>query len=156
MEEASVLQTSAVEGSRTTLDESVMPPPSSQRGLKRKAQDTEPALPVSTDVTLCRILKQMHINTNLFTHMTFIRCAFTLFGLLLTTFFVVQMGALDQQQEPQQLQGSRASNVPQQLEPSAVELPPEETTNISQLIELDLLGDKDKKKNDDDSDEEVS
>ena len=48
MEEASVLQTSAVEGSRTTLDESVMPPPSSQRGLKRKAQDTEPALPVST------------------------------------------------------------------------------------------------------------
>lgn len=60
MEEASVLQTSAVEGSRTTLDESVMPPPSSQRGLKRKAQDTEPALPVSTDVTLCKILKQMH------------------------------------------------------------------------------------------------
>ncbi len=52
MEEASVLQTSAVEGSRTTLDESVMPPPSSQRGLKRKAQDTEPALPVSTDAPL--------------------------------------------------------------------------------------------------------
>lgn len=64
------------------------------------------------------------------------------------------MGALDQQQEPQQLQGSQASNVPQQLEPSSVDLPPEETTNISQLIELDLLGDK--KKNDDDSDEEVS
>uniref|UniRef100_A0A3Q4H2S2 RAD21 cohesin complex component b n=1 Tax=Neolamprologus brichardi TaxID=32507 RepID=A0A3Q4H2S2_NEOBR len=87
MEEASVLQTSAVEGSRTTLDESVMPPPSSQRGLKRKAQDTEPALP---------------------------------------------------------------------LEASTVEVPPEETTttNISQLIELDLLTDKDKKKNDDDSDEE--
>lgn len=52
MEEASVLQTSAVEGSRTTLDESVMPPPSSQPGLKRKAQDTEPALPVSTGVPL--------------------------------------------------------------------------------------------------------
>lgn len=66
------------------------------------------------------------------------------------------MGALDQQQEQQQLQGSRASNVPQQLEPSTVDLPPEETTNISQLIELDLLCDKDKKKNDDDSDEEVS
>uniref|UniRef100_I3JJM8 RAD21 cohesin complex component b n=1 Tax=Oreochromis niloticus TaxID=8128 RepID=I3JJM8_ORENI len=82
MEEASVLQTSAVEGSRTTLDESVMPPPSSQRGLKRKAQDTEPALP--------------------------------------------------QQQQQQQQQGSRPSN----------------------LIELDLLTDKDKKKNDDDSDEE--
>ncbi|KAM3858089.1 RAD21 cohesin complex component b isoform 3-T3 [Diretmus argenteus] len=45
MEEPSVLQASAMEGSRTTLDESVMPPPSSQRGLKRKAQDTEPALP---------------------------------------------------------------------------------------------------------------
>ncbi|XP_073340320.1 double-strand-break repair protein rad21 homolog A-like [Pagrus major] len=99
MEEASVLQTSAVEGSRTTLDESVMPPPSSQRGLKRKSQDTEPALPA---------------------------------------------------QPPQ---GSSASNVSQQLEPTNVELPPEETTNISQLIELDLLGDKDKKK-DDDSDEE--
>ncbi|XP_051246236.1 RAD21 cohesin complex component b [Dicentrarchus labrax] len=103
MEEASVLQTSAVEGSRTTLDESVMPPPSSQPGLKRKAQDTEPALP---------------------------------------------MGALDQQQQQQQQQG------PQQLEPSNVDLPQEETTNISQLIELDLLGDKDKKKNDDDSDED--
>lgn len=50
MEEASALQTSAVEGSRTTLDESVMPPPSSQRGLKRKSQDTEPALPVSSHV----------------------------------------------------------------------------------------------------------
>ncbi|XP_041811728.1 double-strand-break repair protein rad21 homolog A-like [Chelmon rostratus] len=100
MEEANALQTSAVEGSRTTLDESVMPPPSSQRGLKRKAQDTEPALP------------------------------------------------------PQEPQGSRGSNVSQQLEPSNVDLPPEETTNISQLIELDLLGDKDKKKNDDDSDEE--
>lgn len=51
MEEANALQTSAVEGSRTTLDESVMPPPSSQRGLKRKAQDTEPALPVSPGVS---------------------------------------------------------------------------------------------------------
>ncbi|XP_070778051.1 RAD21 cohesin complex component b [Enoplosus armatus] len=98
MEEASVLQTSAVEGSRTTLDESVMPPPSSQLALKRKAQDTEPALPPQSE--------------------------------------------------------SRASNVSEQLEASNVDLPPEETTNISQLIELDLLGDKDKKKTDDDSDEE--
>ncbi|KAM6974196.1 RAD21 cohesin complex component b [Tautogolabrus adspersus] len=106
MEEASALQTSAVEGSRTSLDESVMPPPS-QRGLKRKAQDTEPALP---------------------------------------------MGALDQQQQ-QQPQVSTASSVSQQLETSSVDLPPEET-NISQLIELDLLCDKDRKKNDDDSDEE--
>lgn len=68
-------------------------------------------------------------------------------------FSCVKMGALDQQQEPQQLHG--ASSTLQQLEPSAVELPPEEAANISQLIELDLLGDKDKKKTDDDSDEEV-
>ncbi|XP_056275768.1 double-strand-break repair protein rad21 homolog A-like [Pseudoliparis swirei] len=99
VEEASVLQTSAVEGSRTTLDELVMPPPSPQRGLKRKAQDTEPALP---------------------------------------------MGTLDQQQPP------GPTNVSQQLEASSVDLPPEET--ISQMIELDLLGDK--KKNDDSDDEE--
>uniref|UniRef100_A0A3P8TQB2 RAD21 cohesin complex component b n=1 Tax=Amphiprion percula TaxID=161767 RepID=A0A3P8TQB2_AMPPE len=94
MEEANVLQTAAVEGSRTSLDEAVMPPPSSQRGLKRKVQETEPALPVRIPV--------------------------------------------DQQQ----------------IDSSAVDLPPEETTNISQLIELDLLADKDKKKSDEDSDEE--
>ncbi|XP_020356179.1 double-strand-break repair protein rad21 homolog A [Oncorhynchus kisutch] len=48
LEEPSVLQASAMEGSRTTLDESVMPPPSSMHGQKRKAQDTEPALPMGT------------------------------------------------------------------------------------------------------------
>ncbi|XP_034066236.1 double-strand-break repair protein rad21 homolog A-like isoform X1 [Gymnodraco acuticeps] len=101
MEEANVLQTSAVEGSRTTLDESIMPPPSSQRGLKRKAEDTEPALP--------------------------------------------------QQQQQQQLQ---LESQQQQQESSSVDLPPEESTNISQMIELDLLCDKDRKKDDDDSDEE--
>lgn len=96
MEEASALQTSAMEGSRT-MDDAVMAPPATQRGLKRKAQDSEPALP---------------------------------------------LGALEQQQgtgEVTQLEGS--------------ELPPEEPS-ISQLIELDLLNDKDKKKNDDDSDDE--
>uniref|UniRef100_A0A671RSE0 RAD21 cohesin complex component n=1 Tax=Sinocyclocheilus anshuiensis TaxID=1608454 RepID=A0A671RSE0_9TELE len=41
LEESSVLQASAMEGSRTTLDESVMPPPSGPRGQKRKAQDTD-------------------------------------------------------------------------------------------------------------------
>ncbi|KAJ8409846.1 hypothetical protein AAFF_G00219050 [Aldrovandia affinis] len=46
MEEPSVLQASAMEGSRTSLDESIMPPPSTQRGVKRKAQDSEPALPM--------------------------------------------------------------------------------------------------------------
>ncbi|KAJ4928305.1 hypothetical protein JOQ06_016097 [Pogonophryne albipinna] len=57
MEEANVLQTSAVEGSRTTLDESVMPPPSSQRGLKRKAQDTEPALPVKESTNISQMIE---------------------------------------------------------------------------------------------------
>uniref|UniRef100_A0A8C2CBR9 RAD21 cohesin complex component b n=1 Tax=Cyprinus carpio TaxID=7962 RepID=A0A8C2CBR9_CYPCA len=50
LEEPSVLQASAMEGSRTTLDESVMPPPSGPRGQKRKAQDTEPALPVRFEI----------------------------------------------------------------------------------------------------------
>lgn len=54
-----------------------------------------------------------------------------------------------------QQEGSNAAPT-QQLEATTVDLPPEETTaSISQLIELDLLADKDKKKNDDDSDEEV-
>ncbi|XP_020361268.2 double-strand-break repair protein rad21 homolog A-like isoform X1 [Oncorhynchus kisutch] len=48
LEEPSVLQASAMEGSRTTLDESVMPPPSSTHGQKRTAQDTEPGLPMGT------------------------------------------------------------------------------------------------------------
>ncbi|CAB1351325.1 unnamed protein product [Coregonus sp. 'balchen'] len=48
LEEPSVLQALAMEGSRTTLDESVMPPPSSIHGQQRKAQDTEPALPMGT------------------------------------------------------------------------------------------------------------
>ncbi|XP_014906472.1 RAD21 cohesin complex component b [Poecilia latipinna] len=107
MEEANALQTSAVEGSRTTLDEAAMPPPSSQRGLKRKSQDSDPALPT---------------------------------------------GNLDEQQQ----QGPDAA-ASQQLEGAAVNLPLEDAAavaNISQLIELDLLADKDKKKNDDDSEEE--
>uniref|UniRef100_A0A8C8DD84 Uncharacterized protein n=1 Tax=Oncorhynchus tshawytscha TaxID=74940 RepID=A0A8C8DD84_ONCTS len=52
LEEPSVLQASAMEGSRTTLDESVMPPPSSTHGQKRKAQDTEPGLPVNASLLL--------------------------------------------------------------------------------------------------------
>lgn len=94
MDEANALQISTVEGTHT-LDESAMPPPSSQRGLKRKAQDTEPAFP---------------------------------------------MGALEPQQGVSQLDG--------------VELPPEEPSSLSQLIDLDLLNDKDKKKSEEDSDEE--
>jgi len=46
MEEPSVLQPSSMEGSRTTLDETLMPPPSRQRGLKRKSNDLETTLPM--------------------------------------------------------------------------------------------------------------
>lgn len=48
MEEPSMLAASAMEGSRTTLDETVMPPPSTPRGVKRKTLDKEGTLPVST------------------------------------------------------------------------------------------------------------
>lgn len=41
-----MLAASAMEGSRTTLDETVMPPPSTPRGFKRKNVDKEAALPV--------------------------------------------------------------------------------------------------------------
>ncbi|XP_041738885.1 double-strand-break repair protein rad21 homolog A [Coregonus clupeaformis] len=101
LEEPSVLQALAMEGSRTTLDESVMPPPSSIHGQQRKAQDTEPALP---------------------------------------------MGTLEQ--------AANHSGVSQQLD-MTVELPPEDSTNLNQFPELDLIGEKtDKKDGEDDSDEE--
>uniref|UniRef100_A0A8C1PC32 RAD21 cohesin complex component b n=1 Tax=Cyprinus carpio TaxID=7962 RepID=A0A8C1PC32_CYPCA len=61
LEEPSVLQASAMEGSRTTLDESVMPPPSGPRGQKRKAQDTEPALPMLED-DRSSIVSTQHVN----------------------------------------------------------------------------------------------
>ncbi|CAL1583419.1 unnamed protein product [Knipowitschia caucasica] len=48
MEEASALQSAAVEGSRT-LDESAMPPPGGQRGVKRKTPEAEPALPLGAE-----------------------------------------------------------------------------------------------------------
>uniref|UniRef100_A0AAV2K0H6 BED-type domain-containing protein n=1 Tax=Knipowitschia caucasica TaxID=637954 RepID=A0AAV2K0H6_KNICA len=48
MEEASTLQSAAVEGSRT-LDESAMPPPGGQRGVKRKTPEAEPALPLGAE-----------------------------------------------------------------------------------------------------------
>ncbi|XP_032437491.1 RAD21 cohesin complex component b [Xiphophorus hellerii] len=109
-EEANALQTLAVEGSRTTLDEAAMPPPSSQRGLKRKSQDSDPSLPT---------------------------------------------GNLDEQQQQHMQQQGPDAAASQQLEAAALNLLPEDAAaNISQLIELDLLADKDKKKNDDDSDEE--
>lgn len=43
-----MLAASAMEGSRTTLDETVMPPPSTPRGVKRKTVDKEATLPVRT------------------------------------------------------------------------------------------------------------
>lgn len=45
-----MLAASAMEGSRTTLDETVMPPPSTPRGVKRKTMDKEAALPVRTSL----------------------------------------------------------------------------------------------------------
>uniref|UniRef100_A0A673IAW6 Double-strand-break repair protein rad21 homolog n=1 Tax=Sinocyclocheilus rhinocerous TaxID=307959 RepID=A0A673IAW6_9TELE len=94
MEEPSMLQASSMEGSRTTLDESMMPPPSRQRGVKRKSLEKDAALPVS--------------------------------------------------------QPDNHLDMPQ------VDLPPEDSTNLSILIpELDLLDDKNKEKDKDDSDEEV-
>lgn len=45
MEEPSMLQASSMEGSRTALDESMMPPPSRQRGVKRKSLEKDAALP---------------------------------------------------------------------------------------------------------------
>lgn len=48
MEEPSMLAASVMEGSRTTLDETVMPPPSTPRGVKRKALEKEGTIPVST------------------------------------------------------------------------------------------------------------
>ncbi|KAA0702668.1 Double-strand-break repair protein rad21 -like protein [Triplophysa tibetana] len=45
MEEPSMLQASSMEGSRTALDESMMPPPSRQRGVKRKTLEKDAALP---------------------------------------------------------------------------------------------------------------
>ncbi|XP_070969931.1 double-strand-break repair protein rad21 homolog A-like [Oncorhynchus clarkii lewisi] len=100
LEEPSVLQASAMEGSRTTLDESVMPPPSTH-GQKRKAQDTEPGLP---------------------------------------------MGTLEQ--------AANHSGVSQQLDMTVL-LPPEDSTNLSQFPELDLIEEKkDKKDGEDGSDED--
>ncbi|XP_066532802.1 double-strand-break repair protein rad21 homolog A isoform X2 [Hoplias malabaricus] len=45
VEEPSMLQVSSIEGSRTALDETLMPPPSRQRGVKRKSQEPDAALP---------------------------------------------------------------------------------------------------------------
>ncbi|XP_014033089.1 double-strand-break repair protein rad21 homolog A [Salmo salar] len=100
LEELSVLQASAMEGSRTTLDESVMPPPSSTHGQKRKAQDTEPGLP---------------------------------------------MGTLEQ--------ATNHSGVSQQLDMTVL-LPPEDSTNLSQFPELDLIEEKKDKDGVDGSDED--
>uniref|UniRef100_A0AAX7V6Q9 RAD21 cohesin complex component n=1 Tax=Astatotilapia calliptera TaxID=8154 RepID=A0AAX7V6Q9_ASTCA len=47
MEEPSILAASAMEGSRTALDETVMPPPSTPRAVKRKALDKDGTLPIS-------------------------------------------------------------------------------------------------------------
>ncbi|XP_056331446.1 double-strand-break repair protein rad21 homolog A [Danio aesculapii] len=109
MEEPSMLQASSMEGSRTALDESMMPPPSRQRGLKRKSLES-----LEKDAVL------------------------------------PPMGVLEQTLQP--LEQSVLSH---QLEMPQVDLPPEDTTNLSRLIpELDLLDEKSKDKDKEDSDEE--
>ncbi|XP_059424488.1 double-strand-break repair protein rad21 homolog A [Carassius carassius] len=106
MEEPSLLQASSMEGSRTALDESMMPPPSRQREVKRKTLEKEAALP--------------------------------------------QMGVLDQTLQPVD-----QSVLSQQLDMPQVDLPPEDSTDLSRLVpELDLLDDKNKEKDKEDSDEE--
>ncbi|KAF4076068.1 hypothetical protein AMELA_G00226280 [Ameiurus melas] len=107
VEEPSMLQTSSMEGSRTTLDETLMPPPSRQRGVKRKSQEPEAALPT--------------------------------------------MSILDQSVPPPMEQ----SLLSQQLDMPQVDLPPEDSANLSRLVpELDLLGEKSKDKEDSEEDEE--
>uniref|UniRef100_A0AAR2LNA3 RAD21 cohesin complex component n=1 Tax=Pygocentrus nattereri TaxID=42514 RepID=A0AAR2LNA3_PYGNA len=103
VEEPSMLQVSSIEGSRTALDETLMPPPSRQRGVKRKSQEPETVLPVSQLVPAT----------------------------------------------PQSL-------VSQQLDMPQVDLPPEDSTNLSRLVpELDLLGEKNKEKDDSEEEEEA-
>nr|XP_055067316.1 double-strand-break repair protein rad21 homolog A [Misgurnus anguillicaudatus] len=107
MEEPSMLQASSMEGSRTALDETMMPPPSVQRGLKRKSLEKVAALP--------------------------------------------EMSVLEQTLPPMD-----QSVLSHQLEMPPMDLPPEETTNLSRLVpELDLLDDKGKEKDKDDSEEEA-
>ncbi|KAM6968228.1 double-strand-break repair protein rad21 homolog A-like [Aplochiton taeniatus] len=102
MEEASMLHASSMEGSRTTLDETIMPPPSTPRGSKRKAHDKEAALPMST---------------------------------------------LEQQSEQ--------SLLTQRLDLPQVEMPAEQSLNLTQLVpELDLLDKEKEKKGDSDEEEE--
>ncbi|XP_034031184.1 double-strand-break repair protein rad21 homolog A-like [Thalassophryne amazonica] len=109
MEEPSILGASAMEGSRTTLVDMVMPPPSTPRGVKRKTLDKETPLP---------------------------------------------MPPLEQQQPPLP-QVSEHSVLSQRLDIPQVELPPEESINLTQLVpELDLLGEKSKEKKDESEEEE--
>lgn len=62
-----------------------------------------------------------------------------------------QMGVLDQTLQPVD-----QSVLSQQLDMPLVDLPPEDSNNLSRLVpELDLLDDKSKEKDKDDSDEEV-
>lgn len=63
-----------------------------------------------------------------------------------------QMAPLDQQQHV-----AERSILSQRLDMPQVDLPPEESLNLTQLVpELDLLGEKGKDKKDDSDEEEVS
>lgn len=132
-----MLQASSMEGSRTALDESMMPPPSRQRGIKRKSLETlekDAVLPVSQSQN----------------HAVYVgKCLKLESNRALLCF--QPMGVLEQTLQP--LDQSVLSH---QLEMPQVDLPPEDTTNLSRLIpELDLLDEKSKDKDKDDSDEEV-
>lgn len=136
-----MLQTSSMEGSRTALDETLMPPPSRQRGVKRKSQEPEAALPVS-------------LQNPLF----FFFCTF-FHGMILLlepdvndTVLFQTMSILDQSVPPQM----EPSVLSQQLDMPQVDLPPEDSANLSRIVpELDLLGEKSKDK-EDSEEEEVS
>ncbi|XP_030639820.1 double-strand-break repair protein rad21 homolog A isoform X2 [Chanos chanos] len=93
-EHPSMLQASTMESSKTGLDDSMMPPPSKQRGVKRKSHDKDTTLPPQLDQSV--------------------------------------------------------------LDMPQVDLPPEDSANLSRLVpELDLLGEKSKENKDkDDSEEE--
>lgn len=141
VEEPSMLQSLSMEGSRTTLDESLMPPPSRQRGVKRKSQEPEAALPVS-------------LKHGCFIFSTLFPAQFLLHEQEVNGTFLFQTMSILDQSVPPPMEPSVLS---QQLDMPQVDLPPEDSANLSRMVpELDLLGEKSKDKEDSEEEEEVS